>query len=114
MLGSYTVEMTYMYINFVLSYSMYVTFVSLYLFSRLTDSLFTAALKASMSILHKTQHVLRNLLLGWSSFQFNSTNCMITWPLEHRDQSTEFKGQWIVGLLERVARVCEELLKTGQ
>lgn len=82
---------------------------------RLTDPLFIAALKTGMSILHKTQSAVSNLLLGAFSFQFHTTNACsgFTWPIEYKDQSTEFKGQWVLELLERAGSVCEMLLKTG-
>lgn len=83
---------------------------------RLTDPLFIAALKTCMTILHKTQSAVSDLLLGAFSFHFHSTNTDngFTWPEEYKDQSTEFKGQRVLELLERAENVCEMLFKTGQ
>ena len=84
--------------------------------SRFTDPLFITALKISMSILHKSQSVVSNLLLGKSSFRLLSTKAelVVTWPVELRDQSIELKVHWVTTLLERATIVCEEILATGQ
>ena len=69
-----------------------------------------------MSILHKSQSVVSNLLLGELSFWLPSAKAelVVTWPVELRDQSIELKVQWVITLLERATRVCEEILATGQ
>ena len=69
-----------------------------------------------MTILHKTQSAVSDLLLGAFSFHFQSTNTdnQFTWPEGYKNQSTEFKGQRVLELLERAESVCEVLLKTGQ
>lgn len=84
--------------------------------SRFTDPLFITALKISMSVLHKSQSLVSNLLLGESSFQLPSTKAksVVTWPVEVRSQSIELKVRWVTTLLERITRVSEEILTTGQ
>ena len=84
--------------------------------SRFADPLFITALKISMSILHKSQSVVSNLLLGESSFQLPSTKAesVVTWPVEVSGQSIKMKVHWVTTLLERTTRVCEEILATSQ
>ena len=75
------------------------------------DPLFIIVLKITMSILHKTQSLLCDLLSGRT---ISSSNIEITWPKEIRVESTEFKVQWVRGLLQTAKRICEEILQTGQ
>ena len=83
---------------------------------RLTDPLFTTALKTFMTILHKTQSLVCGLLSGEFSFQFPSstTEAVVSWPPEQRSWSAELRVQWFGGLLARTSNMCETLLKTGQ
>ena len=60
-----------------------------------------------MSILHKTQSLVCDLLSG-------RTLSDITWPKDITVESTEFKIQWMRRLLQRAKRICEEILQTGQ
>lgn len=107
---SYMYTDMYMYSDSILIPAVY------YICSRLTDPLFIAALKITMSILHKGQSVVHRLLSGESTFQFTSDNTgvQVTWPAECMDESTGVKVQWVKRVLHRQMDVCEEILKKGQ